>query len=120
MTKITAQNLFNEAIKNDTQKRKKLWKNLAEGKDKMIHYVIALNKWFFHDKHRVITVKECAELCNRTIGSTRNALNSMTERYNLLNKNEVDGLSVYTPRKDKHSRIPLQKIFDDHIAFRNG
>lgn len=97
-----------------------MWKNLAEGNDKHIHYIIALNKWFFYDKNDYISVKECADLCDRSIGSSRNALNKLADTYNLLNRNTIDSSLVFTPRKNNHGVTPLQDILKKYIDNQNS
>jgi hypothetical protein len=97
-----------------------LWKKLIKGEDKLIHYVIALNKWFFTDGNRHVKIKEFAEFCNRSIGSTRMALNQLVEKYNLLNRSIIEGTHIFTPRTNHHQKMPIKLIFEQHLQHLNS
>jgi hypothetical protein len=97
-----------------------LWKKLIRGEDKLIHYIIALNKWFFDDGNRHVKIKEFSEYCNRSVGSTRSALNQLDEKYNLLNKTLIEGTYIFTPRTNHYQKIPLKEIFEQHFQHLNS
>lgn len=117
---ITAESLFRKTIQPQQTLRKKLYKDLIAGKDKKIHYVIALNKWFFHDGNRSINIKDCCQLANRSSGATRVALYEFVDKYNLLNKNIIDSELLYTVRKNNNGKSQLQEIFKKYIESQNS
>jgi hypothetical protein len=116
---VTANSLFRDTVLNDTQLRKKMWKNLAEGKDAMVHYVIALNKWFFYDHNSYLGIVDCVKITGRSNGAVRLALNSLTDRYGLLNKSIVDNELVFTPKQNHKGTCPLAMVFNRHIVWKN-
>ena len=118
--KVTKTQLFKKAVPTKTVKIRTLWKKLIKGEDKHIHYVIALNKWIFSDGNRYVKIKEFSEYCNRSIGSTRIALNQFVEKYNLLNRTVIEGTHVYTVKTNHHKRIPLKEIFEQHLKYLNS
>lgn len=97
-----------------------LWKKLINGQDKLIHYVIALNKWFFEEKYQIVNIKEFSIYCNRSIGSARTALNQFVDKYSLLNRTVVEGTYVFTPKTNHHNKVPLKEIFEQHLEYLNS
>lgn len=97
-----------------------MWKKLINGQDKNIHYVIALNKWFYEDGKSIAKIKDFSEYCNRSLGTTRIALNLFVDKYNLLNRSLIEGTLIYTPRTNHHQKMPIKQIFEQHLQYLNS